>query len=274
MSGLRTSCKDCFYAKYDDLEKTQIGCYFNKIEKLKKIGVQVVEAYDEQKEFYVLESHACMSFRTKSSMIAANQNIEESMIDTRKQMSPRIAVVINVSDDNLENLTKTIKSISEQEMPFCEVIFCISSNIKPSEIISIINNLKCTFKWSIKQITDEYWIGSRSVNVAVQKSKSTYFSLFNSGFIIPKEYVKQIDVAICDNLERFVILEPIDTQNNGALYQTYAFNSLRGNEEAYSEEEEKPAHNFFDKISYIAIKQGLTNLIKKCEDICPCMKNL
>jgi len=34
-SKLHTSCKNCIFATYDEENKTQIGCKFNKIEKLK-----------------------------------------------------------------------------------------------------------------------------------------------------------------------------------------------------------------------------------------------
>lgn len=273
MSKLHTSCKDCFYAIYDESNKTQIGCQFNKIDKLKENGVNVIESYDEDKEFFVLNNHACMAYRSKESMLKADQDVKESMVLTRKQMSPRIAAVINVFNDDKEGLQKTINQIKNQEVPFYEVIFCVSSSIKPSEIISIINELKCSFKWTIKQIIDEYWLGSRSINIAVQKSKSTYFTLFECNFDIPPLFVKEIDTAICDEMKRFIILEGVDDKNNGATFQTYAFNALRGNEEAFVEDTNKAANTFFDKISYIAAQQGLTNLIKKCEEICPCMKN-
>ncbi len=274
MSNLHTSCKDCFYAIYEESGKTQTGCHFNKLEKLKNNNINVVESYDNDKEFFVLEKHACMAYRTKSSMIAANQSIEESMQLTRKQMSPKITAVINVTDKNKDGLKKTIEQISNQDVKFYEVIFCISGNIKPSQIISAINELKCEFKWNIKQILDEYWLGSRAINLSVQKSKSTYFATFNVGFDIPKTFVKEIDEAICDQMKRFIVLNGVDEEGNGSVYQTYAFNALRGNEEAFIEEENnKPAHTFLEKINYLAVQSNLTHLIKKCEEICPCMKN-
>jgi len=97
VSNLHTSCKNCFYAIYEESEKTQIGCHFNKLEKLKENNITITESYDDEKEFFVLEKHACMAYRTKSSMIAANQDVKESMKLTRKQMSPKIAAVINYS---------------------------------------------------------------------------------------------------------------------------------------------------------------------------------
>jgi hypothetical protein len=269
VNNLHTVCKNCIYAIYNEENKSQIGCEFDRIEKLKKNGIKVIESYDDEKEFFVLDNHACMSYREKDFL--NNVSLEEAKKITRKQMSPRIAAVINVVDDNKENLKNIIKNISDQTIKFSEVIFCTNKTTKPSDIISILNELKCTFKWNIKQILDDYWLGSKSINVSVQKSKSTYFSLFDSNFNIPNKFVEEIDKAICDDLKRFIILEPIDEKGNGATFQTYAFNALRGNEEAFVEESDKKADNFIDKISFIATKQNLMHLIKKCEEICPCM---
>ena len=269
MSNLHTACKNCIYSIYDEENKTQIGCMFNKIEKLKANGINIIESYDDEKNFFVLDKHACMSYREKDFL--NNIDIEEAKKITRKQMSPRVAAVINVVDENKENLKRIIQSISDQNVKFSEIIFCTNKTVKPSDIISILNDLKCKFKWNIKQILDDYWLGSKSINVSVQKSKSTYFCLFDSNFIIPNEFVEQIDVAICDEMKRFIILEPIDSNGNGATFQTYAFNALRGNEEAFIEDSEKRADNFIDKIKFIAATQNLKHLIKKCEEICPCM---
>ena len=74
-------------------------------------------------------------------------------------------------------------------------------------------------------------------------------------------------------MKRFILLKPIDKDNNALTFQVYAFNALRGNEEAFVDEtNEKPVNSFIDKISYIAASQNLTHLIKNCEDICNCIK--
>ena len=48
---ISTTCKDCLFGKYDG--KTQVGCELGSIEKINEHpGYALVEAYDEQKEFY------------------------------------------------------------------------------------------------------------------------------------------------------------------------------------------------------------------------------
>ena len=57
-------------------------------------------------------------------------------------------------------------------------------------------------------------------------------------------------------------------------FQSFVFNVLRGNEEAtIKDNEEKTANTIVEKIKYVATSQNLISMIKKCEEICPCMKN-
>ena len=55
---IHTPCKDCVFAIYDD--KTQINCSQDCIDKYKKLDVPIVEVYDDDKEFYVIEGRKCI----------------------------------------------------------------------------------------------------------------------------------------------------------------------------------------------------------------------
>lgn len=69
---LRTSCKNCVLAIYKG--KTQVGCHADRIEKFENI----IEAYDEEKEFYVVE-RLCNYYRDD-----AEKYIEYSQPDLSK----------------------------------------------------------------------------------------------------------------------------------------------------------------------------------------------
>lgn len=270
ISKLHTACKDCIFSVYDEANKTQTGCMLNKLDKLKENGVQIIETFDDEKEFYVLNNHACMSYRNKA---IEGKTIEEQIQIVKEQAKPRIACIILIEDNDEQKIENTIKSLTEQEEQFREVIFSNSSEIKPSLIIDLINKYQGKFKWSVKQILDDYWVGSKAINHALEKSKSTYASIFNSGFIIDKLFVKQLIDSLAEQMKRFIMLKGIDEKENGLTVQTYAFLSLRGNEEANVDDSEgKSVNSFFEKISYIAASQNMFHLIKNCEEICPCMK--
>lgn len=57
---IKTNCKDCAFAIYED--KSQISCKFNRIE---KFGKDVIEAYDNDNEFYVID-RLCTYYRNKA----------------------------------------------------------------------------------------------------------------------------------------------------------------------------------------------------------------
>jgi hypothetical protein len=58
--SVQTSCKECVFATYDG--KTQIGCLADRIIKFQD---KVIEAYDNDKEFYVINSF-CNYYRKRS----------------------------------------------------------------------------------------------------------------------------------------------------------------------------------------------------------------
>lgn len=61
IDSIHTPCKNCVFAKYED--NTQIDCHLNYIEKYKNTGTEILEAYDEEKEFYIINRKKCLGYR-------------------------------------------------------------------------------------------------------------------------------------------------------------------------------------------------------------------
>ena len=57
-----TSCKDCVFAEYEEV--TQTGCRMNMIKKYSN-NENIIECYDEEKEFFVIKARICPYMRTK-----------------------------------------------------------------------------------------------------------------------------------------------------------------------------------------------------------------
>jgi hypothetical protein len=95
-----------FFALYE--QNTQTGCFFNRIEKYKKQGVNVVEAEDEnQVQFYVIEERLCLACRDKSwATNYPNHSLKELADLTRTQISMRTEALIFV--DDLEKFEHTV----------------------------------------------------------------------------------------------------------------------------------------------------------------------
>lgn len=59
--AVHTPCKNCVFAKYDG--NTQIDCSLDFISKLRHNNTEILEAYDNEKEFYVINNKKCIGYR-------------------------------------------------------------------------------------------------------------------------------------------------------------------------------------------------------------------
>ena len=74
VSAISTICKNCLFAKYD--KTTQVGCEFNRTETIDNHPVcELIEAQDEDKEFYILNNHICPYQRTNTWIHANDTDI-------------------------------------------------------------------------------------------------------------------------------------------------------------------------------------------------------
>lgn len=64
IDSIHTTCKKCVFAEYK--AKTQTGCSINYIDQYKKNNVEILEAYDEENEFYIVNKKKCIGYREES----------------------------------------------------------------------------------------------------------------------------------------------------------------------------------------------------------------
>lgn len=97
---VQTSCKECVFASYE--EKTQTACL---ADRLKHFEGDVIEVYDDDKEFYVI-NRACTFFRP-SSWNGGKPDADKA----RQEIIPSFGIFLDLSNSSLEDLPKTIESI-------------------------------------------------------------------------------------------------------------------------------------------------------------------
>ena len=83
--AIHTSCKKCVFAIYDNI--TQTGCHLDYIAKYREKNISILEAYDEQKEFYVIGDKKCPGYREDSWFKDNNLTIEEKIDKIKKDIS-------------------------------------------------------------------------------------------------------------------------------------------------------------------------------------------
>lgn len=114
ISPLHTACKNCSFAKYKD--NTQVGCDLNMLAKYKSKNAEILEVYDEEKEFYVINNKKCLFYREpKYFYNRLKNNTKKNRLDyIKNHMHIRYGLVINVNNFSksslfkLENLFNTL----------------------------------------------------------------------------------------------------------------------------------------------------------------------
>ncbi len=205
---IQTSCKNCIFATYNEEGETQIGCHLNKLELFEKNGAKIIEAYDEEKEFFVVDGRICMWCRGED---WGKKHAEKSWEEcARIEMTlPYQAIIVN--NTNIKDLEDTIESLYTQEVPpqHITVIRGTHTLLRPLDIINIFNNKESvhkTIKWRIQNMTQEEDKFFNHVDAVVKSIIFPYYAVFNSGFKVPPHWFKAIDHKVNDKLLRFGII--------------------------------------------------------------------
>lgn len=118
INPIHTPCKNCVFAKYD--KNTQIDCHLDYISLYRKKNVEILEAYDEQKEFYVINNKKCIGYRENSWFEKRNLgdlSIEEKVKKFREKNFLHYLLTVdlkNFSKEDLFILAEELKHLSIQ----------------------------------------------------------------------------------------------------------------------------------------------------------------
>lgn len=146
INKVHTPCKQCICAKYD--KNTQIDCLLNYIELYKNNNIEILEAYDNEKEFYIINEKKCIGYRENTwfeKRNIDNLSIEEKVEYIKKGHFLHYMLIIDLKTINIANLEDLLKQSA-------------SLNIKPQKIILVrYQNENKNFPYeSLKVLIDQY----------------------------------------------------------------------------------------------------------------------
>jgi len=206
-----TSCKACVFAEYDDM--TQVGCSRGMLKKYKDVGANVVEAYDEDREFMVIENRLCPFYRTKGWIDRIPEEDFDATVERMLALETRLSfhAIVFVEDHNIESVCSTIDSLYAQNNRPARVTVVRprTSTIKPRDIRELFNE-DCGFKWRIENL-----IGPTPRDVvthSVHKKSGRvqpcqYYAVVDAGHVFDEQYFYEINEAIIGSLLQFAMIE-------------------------------------------------------------------
>lgn len=199
ISIIHTPCKNCVFAIYED--KTQTGCHLDLVQKYKDRGVEILEAYDNDLEFFILNKKKCFGYRENSWFIKnglpPDSSIEEKTEYFRQSNKIGYLLVVNFleigdTDNDLYNLRKGLSTLSI--LPKKIVFVRGSTGPERTDYKSVQNLMKksgLNCPWRIQTMVDDTISNENILHNITNLDKSIRF-------------ICNIKKSNCNNLDRVV----------------------------------------------------------------------
>ncbi len=248
-----TVCKNCFFAEYEG--DTQTGCTAGRIEAFQDKGVNIIEAYDNDKEFYVIEDRICNYFRHKN--WAKKGADRQLMVEKVKQETTiRLDVLIYLDHDVTDKqiITK-LDSCMEQNPPVNSVRLILNKVGPVSYFMQLLKKYNSKLKWKIDNIVQEYDKG-QAINSSVHQCNGNYYCVLTCNKLLtrlPDCFTKGLNKYINEDLNILAIME----DEHMPVYSKSTHDGMGGFGQT----------SLLDKIKIIAQEQNSTNLIVQYKDV-------
>ena len=214
-----TSCKECIFAVYNEL--TQIGCDLDRIEEYKAKGSNIVlEAYDGEKEFFIINNNKCKCFRNKYYAInRPNENHKESVL---QEIKTKFCFIIYANRD-IDGVKSTLVNLKHHGYPIEEVVIVLDKYEEQykTDYIVMISELLQGVTWRVnvlQQDLDHY----KTMDMVLHhnKKKFDFFTCLNAYESLPEGTLQKID----DKLNKEInVASAVKVDDCGSYFTFYNF---------------------------------------------------
>ena len=220
-------CKDCAFAKYSGNRQT--GCYANCIYKMRKNGFNILKAYDEEKEFFIIQGQ-CHYFRNKDKWTHTD-NPHENVKAARKEMGLKYQAIIIFNGDLKDVEKTTISLMSQNVIP--KRITVIQPFEDMQKGISTILDKQCkSIEWRVEKIVlPGYDSLYKRIELCLKYKPYPMFAIFNAGIQIPSETFSNIERLILDEYKYFAMIEP-NSNGDGLIIPTSTWQFFKFQEDS------------------------------------------
>jgi hypothetical protein len=225
MKKLHTPCKICIFAEYDGI--TQTGCQLHKLDEHRQQGIDILEVYDDEREFFVINGVKCLSWRPE------NWQWNNLALEIQKQkIHDEIAIhfhVIVFDNNNLEDIKATLSSLNKQVLPPIKITLIRRPNntLSTHQLADLLTDSK--IPWRLEDI-HENLTEEQIIDIIVPFVKATVYTVFQAGFEVPQTFFDNLNTKINDEFLYFAMLSPNST-NNGLSVVQQIHTAYQGNKE-------------------------------------------
>ena len=207
-----TKCKNCIFATYED--DTQTGCSLNMIEQAENNNVEVLDCYDEDKEFHVLANRQCMFYRnsTWASKLEPDNYIQKIQ---QEIAIPFQALILADEKSTLADIEATIESLEQQILKpsYVLVVREFANKTKPIDIAKLFTIPQAPVRqkgmgwskkhkvlplhkfklWKVENPIDNSRTGRKLMDLALHTNVHPYVALFRAGRKVPDNFFSTLN---------------------------------------------------------------------------------
>ena len=243
-----TSCKSCVFSITDKEGFKQTGCKIGRIEKYRKKGIPIIEARDEEKEFYGIETW-CKAYREEPWEIAHKE--EDLPAVARLESAPNVNFIILVKD-TMDNLEKTIGSILNQDnIKACRIVAVHMGKEAEVDYLDLIEKCKDLLEEQIDYKVQNIMPNLsqlEAIDATFTNLLNGYYSVFECGKEVPRDLIDTIHANLYDKLKNIGLIKGYDGVN-GLTCQCVLHKFLYGNRGASLEIKIKEGEEYDKTIS-------------------------
>lgn len=217
-NNYETACKECLFAIYDG--KTQTGCTLGRIEKFQDLE-QVIDAYDDSKEFYVIKG-ICNAVRQSG---WNNDVADEGKL--RDEIRPRFDVFIDadgITETLRDEWTQFFDEVSGTDF---EVTWTVVAKFDLSAAQKkLVGELLRHTNATVIQCKDTAF----SLCEAVLKSRRAFTVVIDKLSLLSPNIFNRVDVLLNEDLKKFVTF----THNGTCAFSNLAFHIYQKKLDSYN----------------------------------------
>lgn len=221
ISTIHTPCKSCVFAKYDN--KTQTDCYLDYINIYQNNNIEILEAYDNEKEFFIINDKKCIGYREnkwfdKRGM--TNSSLDEKIAKYNETNYAHYLAVIDLKNMNLSQLNEIITDLALCSIKPQKIIIIRYKNdnkifgYKTIESLLKTSNIGC--QWRIQTMLEDSMDHNYILNDIIKNNLNCRFvlSITDTGgkvndiieYANTKVYKKLQNFYACGNKSKNIVL--------------------------------------------------------------------
>jgi len=204
---ITTSCKECVFAMY--VGKTQMDCSLGRLDKFRKVGASVVESYDDDKEFFVIERF-CNTYRSEDWKPKYKKITKEDSALKESQATFDF-IIIHDSTQDIDSLDKTLSDIKQQMILPKRVVVVEKGGRDKMGIIGALERSLSDVPISYRYVVymdDEYDGSLDFIDESFKQVDSMYYCVIDSSKDVITNIIKRIDTIINKDMRPLSAVKP------------------------------------------------------------------